>query len=208
MCYIITEWFFLYIRLLVQVHRHWVQFMLVHWGYDYHNCHNKLQIGNETGVWMTSCQEALGKEFGYFEKHVSWRQDASGRQRALGPQWPTVEQPSQDEKEVLLGKYSSLSLSPAHLSHTTNITLSRIKCERLNFYKGVYSFVHRSPDIMFDYVPHIFVYVCGYTTKGKKDKRKKKERMEEVMKEVIEGRKKQKGMNEVRKEYEKEGKKK
>ena len=29
-----------------------------------------------------------------------------------------------------LGQYSSLSLSPTHLSHTTNITLSRIKCER------------------------------------------------------------------------------
>ena len=37
---------------------------------------------------------------------VSWGQDAelraSGRQRALGPQRPTVEQPSQDEEEVLL----------------------------------------------------------------------------------------------------------
>ena len=55
--------------------------------------------------------------------------------------WPTVEQPSQDEKEVLqwtgknLGQYSSLSLSLAHLSHTTNITLSRIKCERYIFIK-------------------------------------------------------------------------
>ena len=34
-----------------------------------------------------------------------------------------------------LGKYSSLSLSPAHLSHITNITLSRIKCERFIFKK-------------------------------------------------------------------------
>ena len=51
---------------------------------------------------------------------VSWGQDvelrASGRQRALGPQWPTVEQPCQDEKEVLLGQYSSLFPSPAQLN--------------------------------------------------------------------------------------------
>ena len=90
LCYIITEWFFLYksffvnyilsfslvglwtIRLLVQVHRHWVQFTLVRRGYDNPNCHNKPQIGNVTGVWMTSCLEAMGWEFGYFEKDVSW----------------------------------------------------------------------------------------------------------------------------------------
>ena len=39
---------------------------------------------------------------------------------------------------------SSLSSSPTHLTHTTNITLSRIKCERLYFYKEVYSFAHWS----------------------------------------------------------------
>ena len=71
---------------------------------------------------------------------VSWRLDVSevrpsGRQRALGSQWPMVEQHSQDKKEVLLGQYSSLSPSPAHLSHTTNITLSRIKYERYIFIK-------------------------------------------------------------------------
>ena len=94
------------IRLLVQVHRHWVQFTLARRGYDNHNCYNEPQIGNGTGAWMTSCPEMMGWEFGYFEKHVSWRQNAelraSSRQRALGPQWPTVEQPSQDEKEMLL----------------------------------------------------------------------------------------------------------
>ena len=89
-CYIITEWFFfLYksffvnyilsfslvglwtIRLLVQVHRHWVQFTLARRGYDNHKCHNKPQIGNETGVWMASCPEVIGWEFGYFKKDVS-----------------------------------------------------------------------------------------------------------------------------------------
>ena len=82
---------------------------------------------------------------------VSWRQDAelraSGRQRALGPQWPTVEQPSQDEKEVLLGQYSSQSLSPAHLSHTTNINPFENKEWEIYFYKEVCSFVHWSSSL-------------------------------------------------------------
>ena len=38
-------------------------------------------------------------------------------------------------REKNLGQYSSLSLSPAHLSHTRNITLSRIKCGRYIFIK-------------------------------------------------------------------------
>ena len=36
-------------------------------------------------------------------------------------------------REKNLGRYSSLSLSPAPFSHTTNITLSKIKCGRLYF---------------------------------------------------------------------------
>ena len=60
-------------------------------------------------------------------------------------------------------QYSSLSPSPAHLTHTTTITLWRIKCKRLYFYKEVCSFVHWSSCITVDYVPHIFVYVlCSY----------------------------------------------
>ena len=76
---------------------------------------------------------------------VSWGQDAesraSGRWRALGPQWPTIEQPkSRWERNAAMvritwGHYSSLSLSLAHLSYTINITLSRIKCERYIFIK-------------------------------------------------------------------------
>ena len=98
---------------------------------------------------------------------ASWGQDAevraSGRQRALGPQWPTVEQPqprwgkSAAMVRRTWGQYSSLSPSPAHLSHTTTITPSKIKCERLHFYKEVYSFVHWSSYIMFDYVS---AYIC------------------------------------------------
>ena len=36
------------IRLLVQVHRYWVQFTLARREYDNHHCHNKPQIGNGT----------------------------------------------------------------------------------------------------------------------------------------------------------------
>ena len=60
------------IRLLVQVHRHWVQFTLARREYDNHNRHNKPKIGREAGVWMTSWPEAMGWEFGDFEKDVSW----------------------------------------------------------------------------------------------------------------------------------------
>ena len=94
---------------------------------------------------------------------VSWRQDpelrASGRQRALGPQWPTVEQPSQDEKEVLLGQYSSLSPSPAHLSHTDNFNPFENKMWEIYFYKEACSFVHWSSYIMLDYVSAYIMYM-------------------------------------------------
>ena len=56
------------------------------------------------------------------------------------------------------GRYSSLSRSPAHLSYTTTITLSRMKRERLYFYKEVFSFVHWNSSLLLTMFPHIFVY--------------------------------------------------
>ena len=54
--------------------------------------------------YITRCHRWLGSV--PVAVKVNWGQDASVRasyrQRALGPQWPTVEQPSQDEEEVLL----------------------------------------------------------------------------------------------------------
>ena len=61
------------------------------------------------------------------------------------------------DRKKNLGWCCSLSLLPTHLSHAINITLSRIKCERYIFYKEVYSFVHWSSYIMFDYVS---AYIC------------------------------------------------
>ena len=68
-------------------------------------CVNKWK--NSRNRWMsdnyiTRCP----RRFELVGVEVSWRQDAelraSGRQRALDPQWPMVEQPSQDKEEVLL----------------------------------------------------------------------------------------------------------
>ena len=46
--------------LRVQVCSQLVQLTLVCKGYDNHHCHNKPQIGNGAGVWMTSCPEEMG----------------------------------------------------------------------------------------------------------------------------------------------------
>ena len=69
---------------------------------------------------------------------VSWRQDAelraSGRQRALAPQWPTVEQPKMRKKYCLV----NIAVCPRLqlISHTQpTSTLSRINCEKYIFIK-------------------------------------------------------------------------
>ena len=91
--------------------------------------------------------------------------ESACRLRACDPQWPTVEQPQPRwERSAAmvtrrtLGQYSSLSPSPAHLSHTTNITLSRIKCEKYIFIKKcVRSFIE-----VRHYVWLWFAYICIY----------------------------------------------
>ena len=110
---------------------------------------------------------------------VSWRQDAelraSGRQRALGPQWPTVEQPhSRWERSAAivrrtLGQYSSLSPSPAHLSHTTSINPFENKVWEIYFYKEVCLFVHWSSSlclIMFRIYLYMYVAIQHLDQRG------------------------------------------
>ena len=59
---------------------------------------------------------------------------------------------------------SILSPSPTHLSHTRNITLSRIKCERYIFIKkSVRSFIEVRHYCWLCFRMY-YVYVCGYTT--------------------------------------------
>ena len=62
------------------------------------------------------------------------------------------------------GQYSSLFLSPAHLSHTTNI--SSFECERYIFIKKcVRSFIEvRHYCWLCFHLYLCYVYVCGYTT--------------------------------------------
>ena len=59
-------------RLRVQVCSQLVQFTLIHKGYDNNHCHNKPQMENEAGVWMMSCSEEIGWEFGRLWKRFSW----------------------------------------------------------------------------------------------------------------------------------------
>ena len=87
----------------------------------------------------------------------------SSRQRAWALR-TLVEQPSRMRKKCCYGQRNfgsicgSLSPSPTHLSHITNInpftTLSRIKCERYIFIKKCVRSSLLS--IMF---PHIYIYV-------------------------------------------------
>ena len=64
--------------------------------------------------------------------------------------------------EELLSQHSNLSPSPAHISHTRNITLSRIKWERYIFIKKcVRSFIEVRILLLTMFL-HIFVYVYVY----------------------------------------------
>ena len=92
--------------------------------------------------------------------------------RAASPQWSPVEQPSKMRKKCCYGQRNlgsicgSLSPSPTHFSHITNInpfsTLSRIKCERYIFIKKcVRSFVRWKSSLWFGF--HLHVY--EHTTK-------------------------------------------
>ena len=54
---------------------------------------------------------------------------------------------------------SSLSLSPTHLLHTTNINPFENKVWERYFYKEVYSFVHWSSSLMLIMFPLIFIFV-------------------------------------------------
>ena len=54
---------------------------------------------------------------------------------------------------------SSLSPSPTHLSHTTNINHFENKVWEIYFYKEVCSFVHWSSSLLLTPFPLIFIYV-------------------------------------------------
>ena len=82
---------------------------------------------------------------------------------------PRLSNPSQYAKAVLLWSREELvSIKQSvpvstHLSHTTNITLSKIKCERFRFCKKVYSFVIEVVHNRLMMFTHISVYLYMYT---------------------------------------------
>ena len=79
---------------------------------------------------------------------------------------PQLSNPSQDEKEVLLWSEelgsicNSLSPSPTHLSHTTNINPFENKVWEIYFYKEVCSFVHWSSSLL---LIMFWIYLYMYT---------------------------------------------
>ena len=104
---------------------------------------------------------------------VSWREDASARTSLQTEGFadlsdPRLSNPAKMRKkccygrEVNLGQYSSLSLSPTHLLHTTNITLSRIKFESFIFLERSVFVRWLKLSLQLIMFPYIFVYVQLY----------------------------------------------
>ena len=142
---------------------------------------NSVQMRTLTGSRWTSknyiirCHRWLGSVNS--SSSCSWGQDArvraSGRLRALGPQWPTVEQPSQNASAAMvrrtLGQYVAVCPRLQLTSHTQpTSTLSRIKCERYIFIKKcVCSFIEVRHYFLLCFRLYMYVYCiveCGYTT--------------------------------------------
>ena len=62
-----VRWFVLYAYMIIWLFFNFFKNTGVY-KWHFFNFHNKPQIENATGEWMTSCPEAMGWEFGYFEK--------------------------------------------------------------------------------------------------------------------------------------------
>ena len=114
-------------------------------------CVNKQRNSVSRWKWdnyITRCHRRLGSV--PVGVGASWGQDAnvraSGRQRADSD--PRLSSPTRMRKKCCYGQKnlgsicSSLSPSPTHLSHTTNINPFENKVWEIYFYKEVCSFVH------------------------------------------------------------------
>ena len=125
---------------------------------------NKRKNSGSKWAWDNNITRCPGWFESVGDRMPAW--ESACRLRACGPQWPTVEQPQPRwERSAAMVRRTwvqnnCLSPSPTHLSHTTNITLSRIKCERLYFYKEVCSFVHWSSSLCFImFCIYLYMYV-------------------------------------------------
>ena len=126
-------------------------------------------------------QMAWVSQFDFSSSH-SWSQlgtrcriESQRQTEGLGPRGPTVEQPSQDEKEVLLWSeelwvniLQSVPVSNSPLTHNQHQPFSNPlenKVWEVYFFKEVCPFVHWSLSLLLTMFPCIVVYVlCGYTT--------------------------------------------
>ena len=133
-------------------------------------CVNKLK--NSGSRWMSDNNITIcpGRFESVGQRMAAW-------ESACRLRWPPVEQlqPRWGRNAAMVrrswGQYSSLSPSPTHLLHTTTITLSRIKCERLFFIKKyVRSFIEVHHYCWQCFCIYLYTYTCscmyhGYTTK-------------------------------------------
>ena len=93
---------------------------------------------------------------------------ASGRQRALGPQWSTVEQLQLrwERSAAMVRTWVKITVRPClhlPLTHTKHHPFEN-KVWEIYFYKEVYSFVHWSSYIVLDYVSaYIFITAIQQT---------------------------------------------
>ena len=105
-------------------------------------CVNKQKNSGSRWTWDNNITRCPGRFELVGDKMPKWEPVADRGLWALSD--PRLSNPAKMRKKCCYdrrrtwGQYSSLSPSPTHLSHTTNITLSRIKWERLHFYKEVY----------------------------------------------------------------------
>ena len=84
---------------------------------------------------MTRCPAGLSQLVSRCQRESQRQTEGFGLSRTHGVATPAKIRKNCCYGQKNLGQYSSLSLSPAYLSHTTNMTLSRIKCERYIFIK-------------------------------------------------------------------------
>ena len=138
----------------------WLNSVQMHTPNDITRCHRQLgSVGVRVAI-------PVG------DKMLEWE---PAPDRGLGPTGPTVEQPSRMRKKCCYGQRNlgsicgSLSPSPTHLSHITNInsfaTLSRTKCERYMIIKKC-SFVHLNSSLCFCLHLHVYEYTTMLDTAG------------------------------------------
>ena len=106
--------------------------------------------------YITRCHRRLGAV--PVPVGVSGGQDASVRARADRGLW-AFNDPRLSGQKNLGSICSSLSPSPTHLSHTTNINPFENKVWERYFYKEEYSFVHWTSSLCLIMFPLLFVYV-------------------------------------------------